>query len=230
MNDRIVVLVSGGMDSATLLYRLAAGGASLFPLAVNYGQRHVTELEAAHAIVERLQQTRRMYVHSLRVVDVPSFAALADSSSQTSDKIAVPEGHYEDASMKLTVVPNRNMILLSFGVAYAIAQECSSVGYAAHAGDHAIYPDCRPEFVLALEGATRLCDYEPRYIRAPFLGISKAEIARRGALLGVPFELTYSCYKGKRGIHCGRCGTCTERREAFAIAGVADPTAYEAAA
>jgi 7-cyano-7-deazaguanine synthase len=214
------------MDSATLLYHLAATDAVLFPLAVNYGQRHrYHELLAAENVVERAQK-KFEGVGNIRVIDVPSFAELADTSSQTSDAIAVPEGHYEDASMKQTVVPNRNMVLIALATAYAIARKCSQVAYAAHAGDHAIYPDCRPAFARAMEEAMLLCDYDPIGLRAPFLGITKAGIVALGTKLEVPFDLTYSCYKG-RPFHCGKCGTCTERREAFALAGVADPTVYE---
>jgi 7-cyano-7-deazaguanine synthase len=229
IEPRAVVLVSGGMDSGTLLYFLARQGISCYPLAVNYGQRHAAELQYAAALVSRAQgwfSEQDVKLGNLRTLDVPDFADVADSSSQTSRKIPVPEGHYADATMRATVVPNRNMVLLSLAVAYAIAKKCQQVAYAAHAGDHAIYPDCRPAFVHALEGATMLCDYEPVYIRAPFLGMTKAAIARLGVDLHVPYGLTYSCYKG--GVkHCGKCGTCVERREAFVVAGFADPTEYE---
>jgi 7-cyano-7-deazaguanine synthase len=148
------------------------------------------------------------------------------NSSQTDDDIAVPHGHYTDESMKVTVVPNRNMVLLSVAIAEAISTGCENVAIAAHIGDHTIYPDCRAMFLLAMRDAARECHFEPIEILAPFIACTKAEIVHDGAELKVPFELTWSCYEGKA-FHCGECGTCVERKEAFQIAGVTDPTVYE---
>lgn len=128
--------------------------------------------------------------------------------------------------MKLTVVPNRNMILLALAGAWAVSTKSEAIAYAAHAGDHAIYPDCRPEFAEAMQGALLLCDWHPVRIARPFLAMSKADLVKLGAELGVPFALTWSCYKGGDK-HCGKCGTCVERREAFELAGVPDPTKYQ---
>jgi 7-cyano-7-deazaguanine synthase len=126
--------------------------------------------------------------------------------------------------MAATVVPNRKLILLAVAAGYAASRGAGAVAYAAHAGDHAIYPDCRPEFVAAAENAILAgCGVE---LLAPFLTMTKAEIVKTGAVCGFPFEFTWSCYKGLE-IHCGKCGTCVERREAFELAGVPDPTIYD---
>lgn len=143
-----------------------------------------------------------------------------------NESIAVPEGHYEDESMKSTVVPNRNMILLSIATAGSIASGLEGVAYAAHAGDHAIYPDCRPAFADAMNEAIKLCDYTSQRLVRPFVSLTKADIVKAGAALGVPFERTWSCYNGGA-THCGKCGTCVERIEAFKLAGVSDPTDYQ---
>ena len=129
--------------------------------------------------------------------------------------------------MKATVVPNRNMMLLAVAAAVGIAEKAQAIAYAAHAGDHAIYPDCRPDFIIAMKGALELCDWNPVTLHTPYALWSKADIVREGALLGVPYHLTWSCYKGGEK-HCGRCGTCVERIEAFQKALVEDPTVYEA--
>jgi 7-cyano-7-deazaguanine synthase len=128
--------------------------------------------------------------------------------------------------MKTTVVPNRNMILLALATGHALSIGAQQVAYAAHSGDHAIYPDCRNEFADAMARAMALCDWSQVELYRPFVDWTKADIVRRGAELGVPFGQTWSCYKGGNK-HCGRCGTCIERREAFDLAGVEDPTNYK---
>jgi 7-cyano-7-deazaguanine synthase len=216
---RIVTLLSGGLDSSTLLYELRAEGHQVQALAIHYGQRHAREVSSAYDIAHRA-------CIPFEVIDLHTLGDLLQGSSLTDHAVPVPEGHYEDESMKQTVVPNRNMLLLAAAGAVAIARQADAVAYAAHAGDHAIYPDCRPAFVDAMATAFALADWRPLQLLRPFIGITKAAIVARGAELGVPFDATWSCYKGGR-LHCGRCGTCVERREAFALAGVADPTAYE---
>jgi 7-cyano-7-deazaguanine synthase len=139
-----------------------------------------------------------------------------------TDGVAVPHGHYAAESMKATVVPNRNMILLAVAIGRAVAVGAEAVAYAAHAGDHTIYPDCRPEFVDALAQAALLCDWRPIQILRPFVSWTKGAIVREGVRLGVPFELTWSCYEGEER-PCGKCGTCVERAEAFAQEGIVDP-------
>jgi 7-cyano-7-deazaguanine synthase len=215
---KAVVLLSGGIDSSTLLYSLHASEYDCRALIVNYNQRHSKELSHAVAIAERLNVP-----YTMALLDPKLFAG--SDSSQTNPDVAVPEGHYEDASMRSTVVANRNMLLLAMAGAVAEATKANAVAYAAHAGDHAIYPDCRPEFAIALAEALRLGTYQKVELIRPFISMTKAEIVRLGAELGVPFELTYSCYQG-RIHHCGVCGTCVERREAFSLANVIDPTVY----
>jgi len=137
----------------------------------------------------------------------------------------VPAGHYTNETMKLTVVPNRNMIMLSVAIGWAVSGKADAVAYAAHAGDHTIYPDCRPAFIEAIRQAAALCDWHRVELLTPFVGKTKRDIVRLGAELDVPFGQTWSCYVGGE-VHCGRCGTCVERREAFKSAGVDDPTVY----
>lgn len=213
-----VLLFSGGLDSTTALYSQLEAGNEVRCLSINYGQRHRKELMAARQIAQRLNVP-------LHILDLTSTRVLLAGSSQTSD-LDVPEGHYTEESMKLTVVPNRNMIMLSMAIGWAVSLKFDSVVYAAHSGDHAIYPDCRPEFVQAMQTAAKLCDWHSVQIEAPFVSFSKSEIVRKGTELHIPYQLTWSCYKGGD-VHCGKCGTCVERREAFELAGVIDPTTYE---
>lgn len=213
-----VLIYSGGLDSTVLLYQLLAEGHTVSTLSVNYGQRHQCELKHAQAICGELGVNHQ-------VADLSLIRPLLAGSSLTSPEIEVAEGHYTEASMKSTVVPNRNMILLSIATGYALSVNATNVAYAAHSGDHAIYPDCRNEFADAMEEAISLCDWKPVNLIRPFVDLTKADIVRRGSELHVPFEKTWSCYKGER-VHCGRCGTCIERREAFDLSKVKDPTPY----
>jgi len=218
-----VAVYSGGMDSTVLLYYLLDRGVELKgALSVDYGQKHRRELDAAKGFCKELGLEHR-------VADLRSLRDLFGASSLTSSAEAVPEGHYEEEQMKSTVVPNRNMILLSVAAAWAISLKAESVAYAAHGGDHAIYPDCREEFAQAMDRAVGLCDWSELGLCRPFVSWSKSEIAAEGCRLGGPMERTWSCYKGGKA-HCGRCGTCVERREAFFLAGVEDSTTYEAGA
>lgn len=202
---RCVLLLSGGLDSTTLLYWLRHEGYGVLPMVIRYGQRHVREVEAALAVAP-----------TARVLDMPRVQRVAPE---------IPDGHYNDASMKVMVYPNRNMIFLALAVGVAVDTGAEAVAYAAHAGDHTIYPDCRPEFVEAMRRAIATGNWNAPALMAPFVGRNKADIVRIGAELGVPFGLTWSCYRGGDE-HCGSCGTCVERREAFVDAGVADPTTY----
>lgn len=216
---KCVVLHSGGLDSSVLLYDLRSRGADVRALVVNYGQRHRREIDAAAAICNHAG-----IMH--RVVDLSDATPLLAGSALTDD-VAVPMTPYDVESLKITIVPNRNMILMSLATAWAISLEFDAVAYAAHGGDHAIYPDCRPEFADAMGRAMALCDWRPIRLERPYVDRSKAELVSLGASLGVPFGSTWSCYLGGA-VHCGRCGTCAERREAFIRAGVPDPTAYAA--
>jgi 7-cyano-7-deazaguanine synthase len=219
-----VVAVSGGLDSVTLAHDLAAAGHDLTLVSFDYGQRHVRELGCAAACARRLGAT-------YHAVDLRSVGELLSGSALTDPTVAVPDGHYTDASMQATVVPNRNAILLSVATGVAVAVGAEMVATAVHAGDHPIYPDCRPAFITAFEDLARVANEgfaAPGFrVVAPYLTWDKADIVARGAALGVPFAETWSCYRGGDE-HCGRCGTCVERIEAFALAGVADPTRYAA--
>lgn len=217
---KTLAIYSGGLDSTVLLYHLREAGHGVHALSVNYGQRHAKELECAADICKGLGIPHQ-------VADLSSIQSLLAGSSLTSPEIEVAEGHYTEETMKTTVVPNRNMILLALATGNALSIGAEQVAYAAHSGDHAIYPDCRNEFADAMAEAMALCDWNNVGLDRPFVDWTKADIVRRGAELDVPFEKTWSCYKGSD-LHCGRCGTCIERREAFYLAGVEDPTEYEA--
>ena len=218
MPNGTVLIHSGGMDSTTLLYDLLDKDHRVRTLSINYGQRHRKELEAAAAI------SKQLGVEHFEA-DITAITPLLAGSSQTSEDVAVPEGHYAEESMKTTVVPNRNMIMLSIAIGWAVSVDADKVAYAAHAGDHAIYPDCRPEFAAALDKAANLCHFYPVDIIRPFIAITKADIVRVGNNLGVPYEMTWTCYQGLD-IACGRCSTCVERLEAFDIANAVDPITY----
>lgn len=219
----VVVTVSGGLDSVTLAHELDSDGAELTLLSFDYGQRHRREIYFAALCAERLG-ARHV------VADLQAIGKLLSGSALTDSSVDVPDGHYTDESMKATVVPNRNAILLSVATGLAVASGATTVATAVHAGDHPIYPDCRPAFVDAFDHMARIANAgfaDPNFqVVAPYMSLSKAEIVGRGAALGVPFELTWSCYRGDDE-HCGRCGTCVERQEAFELAEVPDPTVYE---
>lgn len=217
-----VLCFSGGMDSTTLAAHYADQGYDLLLLSFDYGQRHIRELESAQSVAAELGAERH-------TVDLRTVGALLPGSALTDPSVAVPDGHYAEPSMRATVVPNRNAIMANIAIGVASARRASLVALGIHAGDHAVYPDCRPGFVRAL----RACAAEalegfcvPR-IETPFIKISKTDIARRAAVLGAPLHLSWSCYKGGD-VHCGKCGTCVERREAFDDAGLTDPTEYAA--
>jgi 7-cyano-7-deazaguanine synthase len=217
-----VVLASGGLDSTTLAFWLRDRGTRVRMLSFDYGQRHARELECAKQVAGTLRTPHD-------IADLRSLGRLVRGSALTDPGVPVPDGHYAAESMRATVVPNRNAVLLDIAVAVAIANGCAGVAFGAHGGDHAIYPDCRPAFVAAFTASAALANegFLPAgfQVAAPFLNCDKAKVVRLGSQLGVPFALTWSCYKGGA-VHCGTCGTCTERREAFHLAGVADPTPY----
>ncbi|MBL3823684.1 MULTISPECIES: 7-cyano-7-deazaguanine synthase QueC [Marinobacter] len=220
MTDTVVVIYSGGMDSYTLLHLARERGYRVHALSFNYGQRHVRELECARSVCEAQGIPHK-------VIDIRAMSEVMAGSSLTSD-IDVPEGHYEEDSMKATVVPNRNMILLSLATGYAVTVGAGAVWYGAHGGDHAIYPDCRPEFVEKMDAVCRVANYEPVGIEAPFMAMDKGQILAEGLRLGLDYSQTWTCYNGREQA-CGRCGSCVERLEAFAVNGVTDPLEYEGA-
>ncbi|WP_372981703.1 7-cyano-7-deazaguanine synthase QueC [Marinobacter sediminum] len=221
MTDTVVVIYSGGMDSYTLLHVARAQGLNVHALSFNYGQRHVRELESASAVCESLDIPHK-------VIDIRAMGEVMAGSALTSD-VNVPEGHYEEDSMKATVVPNRNMILLSLATGYAVTVGAGAVWYGAHGGDHAIYPDCRPEFVEKMDAVCRVANYDPVGVEAPFMALDKGEILAEGLKLGLDYSQTWTCYNGRERA-CGRCGSCVERLEAFASHGVTDPLVYEESA
>jgi 7-cyano-7-deazaguanine synthase len=218
-----VVIISGGMDSTVLAHMVMATGHFPQLITFNYGQKH-----ARREIGCAVWQAEALGVPHV-VVDLKSVNPLLKGSSLTDDSIEVPEGHYAEDNMKATVVPNRNAIMLSIAYGAAVAMHAETVFAAMHAGDHAIYPDCRPEFIAALNEALRVgnewADPIPR-IETPLIHVEKSDIAAQGDSLGVDFSHTWSCYMGGE-IHCGACGTCTERIEAFRKAGIKDSTEYD---
>lgn len=205
------------MDSVTLLYDYR----DVVALAVtfDYGSNHnAREIACARIHCQRL---------GIEHIVIPlAFVAKYFKSSLLSGADAIPEGNYDDENMKSTVVPFRNGIMLAVACGIAESRDLRRVMLANHFGDHAIYPDCRRDFVDAMSEAMRRGTYCGVTVFAPYTDITKADIARRGALLGIDYAETYSCYKGGEH-HCGRCGTCRERREALAEAGIADPTLYD---
>lgn len=215
MKDSLII-VSGGMDSITLLheYRDRIALAVTF----DYGSNHAAnEIPYARLHCERL---------GIRHLVIPlDFMHQYFHSSLLEGADAIPEGHYEDENMKSTVVPFRNGIMLAIACGIAESNGLRAVMIANHGGDHAIYPDCRSEFISAMSSAMHHGTYEHIEILAPYTNISKTDIARHGAALGIDYSETWSCYKGGTH-HCGRCGTCVERREALREAGIEDKTVY----
>lgn len=217
-NGPSVVLLSGGMDSVTALYHAHAQGPVRAAVSFHYGSKHnARELPFARWHAEQLGIEH----HEISL----DFIARHFHSHLLASGGEIPKGHYEEESMQQTVVPFRNGILLSIAAGLAESWGAGSVVIAAHAGDHSIYPDCREGFMVSMATAIRLGTYAGLQLKRPFIHFTKADIARRGAELGIDFSRTWSCYVGDE-IHCGECGTCVERREAFLLAGVPDPTVY----
>ena len=219
MSNKVVVIFSGGMDSFTVLNRALKDGKEVYALTFDYGQKHVKEIACASKVCQQLGVAHK-------VIDISAINQLLAGSSLTDD-IEIPEGHYEAESMKSTVVPNRNMILLSLAVGYAVSVKASQVYYGAHSGDHAIYPDCRPEFVMKMNDVCQIANYEAVEIFSPYLTVSKTDILTDGLKMGLSYEDTWTCYNGREKA-CGKCGACQERLEAFADNNATDPLAYEA--
>ncbi|SDB51200.1 preQ(0) biosynthesis protein QueC [Pseudidiomarina indica] len=215
---KVVVIYSGGMDSFTVLHHALQQGHEIFAISFNYGQRHVRELDAAAQVCQQLNIPHK-------VVDITAINSLLAGSSLTSD-IAIPEGEYAEDNMRSTVVPNRNMILLSLAIGYAVSIEAEAVYYGAHSGDHDIYPDCRPEFVEKMNAVSLIANYEPIRIEVPYLHSDKAEILAAGLAMDLDYSQTWTCYNGREKA-CGKCSACSERLAAFAANQVVDPLAYE---
>ncbi len=211
-----VIIISGGMDSTVLLHQykdVIKIGISFY-----YGQKHIKELGFAASNCAKLH-----ILWKFIDLDKSNLSGLLNSCLLKCNEEKIPEGHYQEESMKKTVVPFRNGIMLSIACAIAASNNCHAVLIGNHAGDHAIYPDCKPEFINSMSEAMCLGTYEKIQIYAPFTYITKREIALIGKELNVDFSNTWTCYKGEDK-HCGKCGACTERKEA--LAGF-DPTIYE---
>ncbi|RUZ71393.1 7-cyano-7-deazaguanine synthase QueC [Mesorhizobium sp. M7A.F.Ca.US.006.01.1.1] len=215
-----LVICSGGLDSVSLAHKVATEQKLIGLLSFDYGQRHKKELGFASICAKRLGVPHQ-------IVDIRDVGRNLSGSALTDD-VDVPDGHYAEDSMRITVVPNRNAIMLAIAFGVAAAQKADAVATAVHGGDHFIYPDCRPAFIDAFQAMQNhaLAGYADIRLYAPYVNMSKADIVSEGARYATPFEATWSCYKGGAR-HCGRCGTCVERREAFDLAGIADPTDYE---
>jgi 7-cyano-7-deazaguanine synthase len=215
---KVVVLLSGGMDSVTAFYDARKEHEVVGAVSFHYGSKH-NDREIFFA------------AHHAAKLDVPhsviplAFVGELFKSDLLQSGGEIPKGHYEEQTMKKTVVPFRNGIMLSVAAGYAESMEAHGLVIAAHAGDHAIYPDCREDFMKSMGEAIRLGTYAQVELLRPFIAMTKADIAARGAALGIDYAKTWSCYVGGD-VHCGECGTCVERREAFLLAGVPDPTQY----
>lgn len=221
VTPRATVIVSGGMDSTVLAYQYDAHGHDLTLVSFDYGQRHVRELAYAARTASALGAEHV-------IVDLSGLGAMLPSAL-TSEGADVPHGHYADDTMRATVVPNRNLIMLAVAGGLSAARGGGILATGVHAGDHPIYPDCREGFINAAELAIRLgtegVGTSEVTLEAPFVRITKADICARGEVLHVPWSDTWSCYEGGD-VHCGECGTCVERIEAFQLANVTDPTTY----
>jgi 7-cyano-7-deazaguanine synthase len=216
---KAVVLLSGGMDSVTALHWARAEHEVVGAVSFDYGAKHnhrEIPLAAWHCAQSGVK-------HDIIDLDFVNRLFASDLLKSGGD---VPEGHYADENMKKTVVPFRNGIMLSIACGLAESREAEALVIAAHAGDHAIYPDCRESFMQSMGSAMREGTYAKVELLRPFVHIDKAGIAKLGASLGVDYGKTWSCYKGGE-VHCGKCGTCVERIEAFELAGLDDPTVYE---
>lgn len=217
MEKDSVIIVSGGMDSITMLYDMKDSIA--LGISFDYGSNH----NAKEIPFAKLHCKRLGIKHITINLD---FMHKYFKSSLLEGAESIPEGNYDEENMKSTVVPFRNGIMLSIAIGIAESNGLKNVLIANHAGDHTIYPDCRPEFIKAINQASQAGTFVKVKVTAPYTNITKADIARKGKELGINYAETWSCYKGGEK-HCGKCGTCMERKEALAEAGIEDPTEYE---
>ncbi len=212
-----LIILSGGLDSTTLMHYLASKKYALKAISFDYGQKHDREIECAKWQCKSLN-----IPHEIISLD---FINQCFNSSLLQSGETIPEGHYEDENMKSTVVPNRNMILISIAAGYAISHNIENIFYGAHSGDHTIYPDCRPKFITSLQKTLKLCDWQNINLKAPFQNMDKAEIVKIGNDLNIDFTQTQTCYNGAEKA-CGKCGSCVERLEAFHLNNLEDPLTY----
>lgn len=212
-----IIILSGGMDSVTLLHFLVQHlGCVMTAISFDYGQKHTKEI----AYAKKQSEVLSVQHH---VVALPFVGSLFSSALLQGGK-EIPDGHYEEENMKQTVVPNRNMIMSAIAAGYGQSTGATFLALGVHAGDHAIYPDCREEFIDALRKSIELSDWNPFTVRTPFQRMTKIEILEIGLQLSIPVDYaqTWTCYKGKEK-PCGTCGSCQERAQAFAKIGVEDP-------
>ncbi|MCW3999817.1 MAG: 7-cyano-7-deazaguanine synthase QueC [Candidatus Bathyarchaeota archaeon] len=214
-NKKCVVVLSGGPDSATVAYWARQQGYQIYPITFNYGQIAVKETACAQKIAEKLGVATKTI----------NLSALKDIFSDATSLVN-PDIPLTSEFSSPIIVPFRNAIFLSAAVAYAVTVEATKIFYGAQGSDEPFYPDCRREFYRAFEKAAQLGTCREITIEAPFSGGKKSDLIREGAKLGVPFELTWSCYRGGM-LHCGRCESCVNRKKAFREAGIEDPTRYE---
>ena len=222
MTTKAVVLLSGGLDSATVLADLAAQGHACHTLAVDYGQRHRAELLAA----ERVSRSLGACSHKVISVDLRAIGG----SALTDDAMAIPTEL--DEGIPVTYVPARNTLMLSLALGHAEVLDARYIGIGVNAVDYSGYPDCRPEFIEAFSRLAQLAtkagvEGQPVAIETPLINLTKAEIIQRGIALGVDYATTVSCYQATdEGLACGKCDSCRLRKKGFLDAGVADPTRY----
>lgn len=217
---KTVVLLSGGMDSVTAFHHVRREHDVVAALSFDYGSKHnAREIPFAKLHAERVGVQHR-------TIDL-GFMNECFASDLLRSGGDIPDGHYAEENMKRTVVPFRNGIMLAVACGFAESVEADALAIAAHSGDHAIYPDCREPFMQGMATAMAEGTYARIQLLRPFITMDKTAIAKRGVELGIDFAETWSCYKGGE-IHCGTCGTCVERREAFLLAGLTDPTVYRA--
>ena len=219
INKRVLVVASGGMDSTVALAKAVNDYEYVEVVSFKYGSNHNDREYAA------LEKTCAKYGVKLTRIDL-DFIHKYFKSSLLEGADSIPEGHYAEDNMKSTVVPYRNGIMLSIAAGLAESRDLDAIILGNHSGDHTVYPDCRPSFITSISTAIKEGTWKKIETISPFCNMTKADIARLGGELGVDFSLTYSCYKGGEK-HCGKCGTCIERKEAFELAGINDPTEYE---
>ena len=215
----VVCIYSGGMDSYTLVSAAHQEGVLHSCLSFDYGQRHLKELHYARNVCAE-------YGVPHHVIDLRVLKPYLLGSALT-DAVDMPEGHYADENMKLTVVPNRNMTMLSIAIAYAVSHKLREVRFGAHSGDHTIYPDCREEFVELMDQIGGLANWHPVRVRAPYQHMDKSTILLEGFQMGLDYAKSWTCYKGGDKA-CGKCGSCQERLDGFRRIGRVDPLEYEA--
>ena len=208
-----LVVYSGGLDSFTLLNKAFRDFKKIEAITFDYGQKHKKEIEYAKKNCQKLGIKHK--VVQLNIADLFSDSALVGDSK-------IPEGNYDKERMKQTIVPNRNMIMVSVAASLAIKNKLQHLWYAAHSGDHEIYPDCRPEFILKLGEVLKICDYHEIIFEAPFEGMTKGEIVREGLSMNLDYSQTWTCYEGKE-YPCSKCSACMERQSAFKVNNIKDP-------